>query len=1273
MNKRYCFLSLIIFAVLLIAGSAQRVLAQSNTVTGLKPNCNVLGNFPVGDYPTGVALGGDDDPFSPSSPFSIWTSNRISNTVTRLEFSTGAPINTFSPISFLPNPGPSDVTVQNEGKPGPIQRIFVANRNVNTVACLNPVSGAILWERTVGIEPVALAWIQGFVWVVNYGSSDMHKLNEMTGAIELGFPKPVGTNPSDIAIDSQGNVYVTSQGLNQVERYFTNGVFNVSAPVGNAPSSVTIGLTRKFVGAALEEAVFVANRGSDTVTSLRTDLALPTLVTYTLPPGSNPSAIAATARGKGGNVENRQVWVANCNNTAARLDPDSPGPTGTVLMVCTMALESPTAVTVHQDVGDAYLTNVKGAPKANAGADQKVCGLKATLNGNAPGVGTGMWTFNGPGAATFVAGATVPNTDVMVSLPGTYTFTWTISSPPCPSSSDEVEITFNPLPTLFTVTGGGSYCAGGVGVPVGLSGSQSGVNYQLKIGGINTGSPIPGTGATISFGNQTIAGVYTVEATITATGCNATMIGSVTVTINPLPTAFTVTGGGAYCAGGTGVPVGLSGSQSGVNYQLKKDGVNTSSPIAGTGSALSFGNQTAIGIYTVEATNSATGCKATMTGSVTVTINPLPTLFTVTGGGSYCAGGVGVPVGLSGSQSGVNYQLKIGGSNTGSPIPGTGAAISFGNQTAAGIYTVEATNPTTGCNATMTGSVTVIINPLPTGFTVTGGGAYCVGGTGVLVGLSGSQLGVNYQLKKDGANTGSPVAGTGSALSFGNQTAIGIYTVEATNLVTGCKAAMTGSVTVTATPNPTPANAGPDQVVCGNSTALAGNTPSVGSGVWSAVPPGSFTDLMNATTTFTGTAGTTYTLRWTISNPPCPASFDEVQVKFNPNPVADFTFVSSGLCVGDKIQFTDASSSAGGAIVSWNWSFGDASPSDIHGGSSTLPNPVYTYAAAGTYTVTLTVTDVNGCKNTKTQTIVVRTLDHVPPFCGFAIDANNNVVITITDQDDAGTGGGIAEINVLINHNGIPVFDRPLVPCVTKYLKINVQPINPAFPANFMFEVKDCCGNVSICDPVFFRAEANGSGRYEFKVSNMDRYLYVQNDGLSKIDIRINNRPLELLADPLRRNLHGNRQYMPWRGDIGVDVISFLTEMENDVVIQVSGPTTASAMIVFADDEFPVTSPAVLPQEFTLLQNYPNPFNPSTRIEYTVPAMFSEGVKVELVIYNIIGQPVKVLENGLKTPNLYGVNWNGTDELGRVVPTGIYLYRIKVGNFTAIKRMSLMK
>ena len=71
-----------------------------------------------------------------------------------------------------------------------------------------------------------------------------------------------------------------------------------------------------------------------------------------------------------------------------------------------------------------------------------------------------------------------------------------------------------------------------------------------------------------------------------------------------------------------------------------------------------------------------TNCTATMTGSVTVTVDPLPAVFTVTGGGSYCSGGSGVAVGLSNSESGVNYQLFNGASPVGSPVAGTGSAIS---------------------------------------------------------------------------------------------------------------------------------------------------------------------------------------------------------------------------------------------------------------------------------------------------------------------------------------------------------------------------------------------------------------------------------------------------------------------------------------------------------------------------------------------------------------------------------------------------------------------
>ena len=89
-----------------------------------------------------------------------------------------------------------------------------------------------------------------------------------------------------------------------------------------------------------------------------------------------------------------------------------------------------------------------------------------------------------------------------------------------------------------------------------------------------------------------------------------------------------------------------------------------------------------------------------------------PLVFNVTGGGSTCASGAGVPIGLNGSQPGVDYQLFLGANPVGLTVPGTGAAISFGNQMAAGNYTVVATS-SNGCTANLTGSAFVTLIPSP--------------------------------------------------------------------------------------------------------------------------------------------------------------------------------------------------------------------------------------------------------------------------------------------------------------------------------------------------------------------------------------------------------------------------------------------------------------------------------------------------------------------------------------------------------------------------------
>jgi len=93
------------------------------------------------------------------------------------------------------------------------------------------------------------------------------------------------------------------------------------------------------------------------------------------------------------------------------------------------------------------------------------------------------------------------------------------------------------------------------------------------------------------------------------------------------------------------------------------------------------------------------------------------------------------------------------------------------------------------------------------------------------------------------------------------------------------------------------------------------------------------------------------------------------------------------------------------------------------------------------------------------------------------------------------------------------------------------------------------------------------------------------------------------------------------------------------------------------------------PLEFGLEQNYPNPFNPETRLYFQLPA--SEEVK--LIIYNTRGQIVRHLVERRYEAGRHTVNWDGRDNTGNRVPTGVYVYRIKAGDHIAARKMTMVK
>lgn len=90
-----------------------------------------------------------------------------------------------------------------------------------------------------------------------------------------------------------------------------------------------------------------------------------------------------------------------------------------------------------------------------------------------------------------------------------------------------------------------------------------------------------------------------------------------------------------------------------------------------------------------------------------------------------------------------------------------------------------------------------------------------------------------------------------------------------------------------------------------------------------------------------------------------------------------------------------------------------------------------------------------------------------------------------------------------------------------------------------------------------------------------------------------------------------------------------------------------------------------------LLPNFPNPFNPETTINYRLAVNTNQETK--LIIYNAIGQEIRTLVQKVQPAGEYVVHWDGTDNLGQKVSSGIYMYHLTSGDFSQTRRMMLLK
>lgn len=382
-------------------------------------------------------------------------------------------------------------------------------------------------------------------------------------------------------------------------------------------------------------------------------------------------------------------------------------------------------------------------------------------------------------------------------------------------------------------------------------------------------------------------------------------------------------------------------------------------------------------------------------------------------------------------------------------------------------------------------------------------------------------------------------------------------------------------------------------------------------------------------------AGGNYTVTLTASN----AAGSDQEVKTNyitvnsgGAPVADFSSTPTSGDAPLAVNFTDLST---GSPTSWSWTFGD-------GGTSTAQNPSYVYNNPGTYNVTLSVTNACGSDGeTKVAYITVT------GSAAWTVITSDNFETGFGSFTDGGTdcvrytGGthshqGVASINIQDNTT-TSLFSSTANHNVSGY---NTLEVSFWFKAVSMESGED-----------FWLQYFNGSTWQT--VADYNSGSQFSNGTFVNSVVTIRKSQYNFPANAKIR----------FRCDASNDA--------DDVYIDEVVFRGTTAVLSAPSEELiaPMEAANPVPREFGLDQNYPNPFNAGT----IIPFSLNQSGDVELVVYDILGRTVRRLAAGFYDQGSHVVAFDGRDEHGAPLSSGIYLYRLTGPNVSQTRKMVLVK
>jgi hypothetical protein len=568
---------------------------------------------------------------------------------------------------------------------------------------------------------------------------------------------------------------------------------------------------------------------------------------------------------------------------------------------------------------------------ANAGSDQNVCATSATLAANTPSIGTGSWSIIS-GAGGTVTTPTSP-TSTFTGVAGTsYTLRWTISNAPCTASTDDVIITLTANPTTANAGPDQNVCA--TSVTLAANTPTIGTGAWSIISGAG-GSVTTPTSPTSNFTG--VAGTsYTLRWTISNAPCTAST-DDVIIILTANPTTANAGPDQNVCATSATLAANTPSIGTGSWSIISGAGGSVTTPTSPTSNFTGVAGTS----YTLRWTISNAPCAAS-TDDVIITLTANPTTANAGPDQNVCA----TSVTLAGNTATI-------GTGSWSIISGAGGSVTTPTSptsnftgVAGTTYTLRWTISNAPCTAS-TDDVIIILTANPT--TANAGPDQNVCATSATLAANTPSIGTGSWSIISGAG-GSVTTPTSPTSNFTGVAGTS-YTLRWTISNAPC-AASTDDVIITLAANPTTANAGPDQNVCATSVTLAANTPTIGTGAWSIISGagGSITTPTSPTSNFTGVAGTTYTLRWTISNAPCTASTDDVIIILTANPTTANAGPDQNVCATSATLAANTPS-----IGTGSWSIISGAGGSVT--TPTSPTSNFTGVAGTSYTLRWTISN----------------------------------------------------------------------------------------------------------------------------------------------------------------------------------------------------------------------------------------------------------------------------------------------------------------------------